>query len=104
MLIMKLYMSFLSFSLSLNWKGREDVFMNKEYQSEYKKLGVRVAYIRRQRDWTQQDVANLLNSEAAYVSRIERGTVGLSLDTLFKVARALDVPAYVLLDFRDMQG
>lgn len=77
--------------------------MGREFESEYKKLGKRAAYIRNQKDWSQQDVANILGTESSYISQIERGHAGLSLNGLFRFAKALGVPAYTLLDFRDMQ-
>lgn len=77
--------------------------MKDEFKGEYRKLGIRVTYFRKQKGLSQQNVADLLNTESAYVSKVERGDVGLTLDSLCKIARALGVPAYSLLDFRDMQ-
>ncbi len=77
--------------------------MKATYRDEYIKIGIRIATIRRARDMSQQEVADCIEVEAHYISKIERAAVGISIDKLFAIAEALDVPAYELLDFRDLE-
>jgi len=72
---------------------------NKAY---YRKLGIKIAYYRSQRDLTQQQVAHKLNIEPPNISRIENGRIGLSFDKIISIAEVLDVPLHLLFDFRDI--
>jgi transcriptional regulator with XRE-family HTH domain len=72
----------------------------------YQALGFAVLRRRREKDLSQQDLANLANVSRNYVSMIERGGAkNISVEILVKLARALNVdPAYwlqVLLDKED---
>ena len=72
---------------------------NKHY---YRKLGIKIAYYRKQRDLTQQEVAFRMEIEPPNISRIENGRTGLTLDKIIDVAEVLDVPLHLLFDFRDL--
>lgn len=60
-------------------------------------VGRRVAEIRRQRGWTQQEAAEHLKMPLKNLQRIERG-MNLTLKTLVRVARGLGVRVRVLLE------
>ncbi len=74
--------------------------MKPEYKVHYVKLGLRVAYFRNQKRLSQKMVGDRIDAEASYVSQIERGNVGMTLDKLFELSHAIGVPAYLLLDFQ----
>ena len=76
--------------------------MKEQNKAYYRKLGIKIAYYRNQRDLTQKEVADKLDTEPSNVSRIEKGNVGLSLDMIIAIAEALDVPLHLLFDFRDL--
>ncbi len=78
-------------------------FMKPMFKDEYIKAGIRIATIRRARGMSQQDVADCIEVEAYYVSKSERAAVGMTLDMLFAIAAPLGVPAYELLDFRELE-
>jgi transcriptional regulator with XRE-family HTH domain len=62
-------------------------------------LGARLAAARSARGWTQQGLAVAVGlSEAVVVSRIEQGVRGVTLDTLLRIAKALEVPVGSLLE------
>ena len=70
---------------------------------DYSLLGRRIAYLRRRKGLTQEQLA-----EKAGISRSYLGEIGapnmvstLSLEVLFNIAAALQVPEYQLLEFRD---
>jgi|GEM_PF-2047788 len=77
--------------------------MREEYTDLYRKLGVRVAMIRNAKQLTQKQVAGLIGSDPYYVSKIESGVVGQTLDKFFAVAQALGVPPKELLEFDDIE-
>jgi transcriptional regulator with XRE-family HTH domain len=58
-------------------------------------VGARVAEIRRENGWTQQDLADRLRMEPQSVQRIERGT-NLTIRSLTRIARILGVPMLAL--------
>lgn len=62
-----------------------------------KQLGKRIAQLRRERDLSQSAFAAKLRSTPQWVSSLERGTRSPTLDTLCKVANALDVTLADLL-------
>ena len=59
-------------------------------------VGARVAELRREKGWTQQDLADRLRMEPQSVQRIERGT-NLTLRNLVRLARLFGVPTVALL-------
>ena len=74
--------------------------MNKEYQSEYKKLGLNIAYYRKRKGLTQMKLAELLEIDRSHMSAIELATVGVSFDVIFKFCKVLDITPKELFDFR----
>ena len=75
--------------------------MKKEYKENYIKLGLNIAYYRRLNGLTQEQLADKINVDYSHISKMELATVGISLDKLFDIARALDIPPYKLLQFKD---
>lgn len=74
--------------------------MNREYQESYRKLGLNIAYYRKDRGLTQMKLAELLNIDRSHMSAIELATVGASLDVIFKLCAILDITPKELFDFR----
>jgi len=60
-------------------------------------LGGRVRALRRQRGWTQHQLAEAPGVSRATIARIEAGDSNPDLDTLGMIARALGVRTYALL-------
>ena len=77
--------------------------MNKKYDNEYRQLGLKIAYYRKLRGFTQEQLAEMVNKSAAFIGHVEAPNVdkAISLDTLFDIAAALDTPAYKFLTFED---
>ena len=76
--------------------------MKEKNRAYYRKLGIKIAYYRKQRDLTQQEVAHKLDIDPPSISRIECGKIGISLDMIIAIAEAIDVPLHLLFDFRDI--
>lgn len=75
--------------------------MNPAYREIYRVLGLNIAYYRNLRNMSQEQLGDKLDFEQSYVSRIERAAVGISMDTLCDIAKALNVEPYLLLKPKD---
>ena len=77
--------------------------MNPVYESEYMQIGLKIAYYRKLRGLTQEQLAERIKKTPAYIGHIEAPNIikAVSLDTLFDISIVLDVPAYKFLMFDD---
>ena len=64
-----------------------------------KLLGKRIKELRKQRNFTQERLAEMIGIEPPNLSYIETGRFYPSPDTLWKIAKALDVKIYELYKF-----
>jgi transcriptional regulator with XRE-family HTH domain len=55
------------------------------------RFGKIVRQMRKERNWSQLDLADELGTDAAYISRIELGMKNLSLETLMRLAKVFSV-------------
>lgn len=62
------------------------------------RLGQRIAEVRKQRGWTQTDLAEAADISRVTVSKIERGATDVGYVRLVRLARALGLPASALVD------
>lgn len=74
--------------------------MNKAYLNEYRSLGMNISFYRRKNNYTQLQLAELLDIDRSHMSAIELGNVGASLDVIFKLCRVLEIKPSELFDFR----
>lgn len=74
--------------------------MNTEYPEKYTTLGLKIAYYRKKAGYTQEVFAEKIGKSVNFLAQVEgTGTVrGISLETLFKIAECLSIPAYKLLE------
>lgn len=74
--------------------------MKEEYYGLYKRIGLKISYYRKLRGFTQEQLAEMINKSTAFLGAVEAPNVNrtISLDTLFDIAKALDVPPYKFLD------
>ena len=70
--------------------------MDEQFQNEYKQLGLRIAYYRKLKGFTQESLAEKIDRSAAFIGHVEAPNVkkSVSLGTLFAIAKVLDVPVY----------
>lgn len=73
------------------------------YGSEYLQLGLKIAYYRKLRGMTQEQLAERINRTPAFVGHVEAPNISkaISLDTLFDIASVLEIPAYKFLIFEE---
>ena len=76
-------------------------FMDITQIDKYKQLGLNVSYYRHKRELTQEQLAEIVNIDRTHVGNLELARAGTSLDVVFRVADALEVPVYKLFEVRD---
>ncbi len=81
---------------------RGDV-LKAEHSGKYMKLGLKIAYYRKLKGLTQEQLAEKLGKSAGYIGAVEAVNVqrAVSLDLLFDIAELLEIPAYKFLQFDD---
>lgn len=69
------------------------------FAMRYKEIGLKIAYYRKKKGYTQAQLAETIGISTNYLGLIERGNQGksFSLGTLFLIAQALEVPPVELL-------
>jgi transcriptional regulator with XRE-family HTH domain len=72
--------------------GLEVIMAEKAQESVDLKLGMRIRSLREQKGLKIVDVANLTGLTLSMISRVERGAVSPSVDTLTKIGNALNTP------------
>ncbi len=75
--------------------------MMEQYTERYRTLGLNIAYYRKLRGLTQEQLAEKAGIERSRVSKTEIAWVGTSLDMIFRIADALEVEPYKLFMERD---
>ena len=77
--------------------------MKSIYAEQYRQIGLKIAYYRKLRGITQEELAEQVGLTPAYIGHLEAPNIpkALSLDTLFDIAAALDVAPQKLLLFED---
>lgn len=68
---------------------------------KYEQLGLNIAYYRRKRKYTQEQLAEKVGVDRTHMGNIEQARLGASLDVVFRLADALEVPVSRLFEYRD---
>ena len=73
------------------------------YESKYLQLGLKIAYYRKLKGLTQEQLAEAIDRTPAFIGHVEAPNISkaISLDTLFDIATALDVPPHKFLMFEE---
>ena len=63
------------------------------FAQKYKKIGLKIAYYRKSKGYTQEELARRAQISTSYLSRIERGnyTKSVSLSVILTIAHALEI-------------
>ena len=69
------------------------------YKEQYRQIGLKIAYYRKLRGLTQEELAEQVGVTPAFIGHLEAPNIlkALSLDTLFDIAAVLDVPPFKFL-------
>ncbi|MBD5472516.1 MAG: helix-turn-helix transcriptional regulator [Lachnospiraceae bacterium] len=75
--------------------------MKQIYADEYRQIGLKIAYYRKLRGLTQEELAEQVGLTPAFIGHLEAPNISkaLSLDTLFDIAAALEVSPHKFLTF-----
>ncbi|GHU73926.1 hypothetical protein FACS1894188_00710 [Clostridia bacterium] len=65
-------------------------------------MDLRIRNLRRRLDWTQEELANKVNSTSSNISKYEAGAREPSLDTLILLAKTFDVTVDYLIGYSDV--
>ena len=73
------------------------------HERKYLQVGLKIAYYRKLRGLTQEQLAERIDRTPAFIGHVEAPNISkaVSLDTLFDIASVLDIPAYKFLMFDD---
>ena len=75
--------------------------MQKEQRDKYKHLGLNISYYRKEKGFSQSQLAEIVNVSRTHMSRIENADCAVSLDVVFDICDALCVKPSKMFDFRD---
>lgn len=64
-----------------------------------KRLGAKMAYIRKSKKISQIKLAEIVDMNFNYIGQIERGETNVTINTITKIANALDTDIKDLFDF-----
>jgi len=70
----------------------------------YKLLGARIKFLRTQHGLSQARLADIINSSAEFISRVECGRAAPSIATAHRIAQGLGVDLKALFDFSNESG
>ena len=84
-------------------EDKEHTNMNEKRIRQFRELGLTISYYRKLKGLTQADLAQNVGLSRTHISNIEAPQVktSISLESLFDIADALDVPVKDLFDFRN---
>lgn len=74
--------------------------MTGKYSDKYKKIGQKIKYYRKQKGFTQQELADKISISLSYLTKIEAQNCDkpFSLEVLFEVSDALNISVTCLLE------
>ena len=77
--------------------------MKSIYAEQYRQIGLKIAYYRKLRGLTQEELAEQVGLTPAYIGHLEAPNIAKarSLDPLFDIAAALEVAPQKFLAFED---
>lgn len=77
--------------------------MKAEHIGKYLQIGLKIAYYRKFRGLTQEQLAERVGLTPAFIGHVEAPNIekAVSLDTLFDIAQALNIPAYKFFLFEE---
>lgn len=77
--------------------------LSKEYNNMLIKIGLNVAYYRKLKSLSQQELSEKANINRTTIANIESADkhYGMTLNTVYRLAEALGIPIKKLFDFRD---
>ncbi len=74
--------------------------MKQQHAEKHRMLGLKIAYYRKLKGFTQEQLAEKINKSLAFIGAVEASNVArtVSPDTLFDIADALEIHACKLME------
>ena len=74
--------------------------MKEEFSENYINIGLKVSYFRKRSGLTQEQLAEKMGVGTSFIGQIEAPNIlkTISLDTLFRIAKTLDVSPHKFLE------
>lgn len=99
LLFIQFLLYYIKFILSILYgkiKPKAGDDMKEKYYDKYRKIGLKISYYRKLRGMTQEQLAEKINKNLAFIGAVEAPNVNrtVSLDTLFDISAALNIPPY----------
>lgn len=75
--------------------------MKQKYAQQYKEIGLKIAYYRKLKGFSQMEFAEMIDVSRTHLSNIEAPNVptSISLDLLFRISEMLDIDIKKFFDF-----
>ena len=77
--------------------------MKEIYTEKHRQMGLKIAYYRKPRGLTQEELAEKVGLTPAFIGHLKAPNIpkALSMDTLFDIAAALVISPHKFLNFED---
>ena len=77
--------------------------MKNEHKQKYAQLSLKISYYRKLRGFTQEQLAERIDKNTAFIGAVESPNISrtISIDTLFDLSNALNVPPHKFFLFDD---
>ena len=77
--------------------------MKEMYTEKYRKIGLKIAYYRKFRGLTPEELAEQVGLTPAFIGHLEAPNIpkALSLDALFDIAAVLEISPHKFLNFEE---
>ena len=63
-----------------------------------KELGLRIRYYRKEKHITQEKLAEICNLHPTYIGQLERGEKKATVESIYRIAKGLNIPISKLLE------
>ena len=79
--------------------------VKKEHIEQYRALGIKLSYYRKMRGMSQAELAEKIGKTTGFIGMVEAPNMnkGMSLDTLFDIAKVQQIPAYQFLMYDEIK-
>lgn len=74
--------------------------MDKKHQRELIQIGLNILYYRKEKGYTQQQLAEIISYSKNHIQQIETAKATPSVIALLDIAEALEIPPSRLFEFR----
>lgn len=80
--------------------------MKEKYAKQYKEIGLKIAYYRKLRGYSQMELSELIDVSRTHLSNIEAPNkpTSVSLDLLFKISEVLDIDIRKFFEFTNIDN